>query len=109
MKIKGFEKVFYINEFELKKAKNRHSICKFKASIQDGEIDRYLNLVGKQVTIQLESDIPIFVGIIQEIDVEKTYSSISLNVSLISLSSLNDNVKKSRVFKDPKKRIKDIL
>lgn len=109
MKIKGFEKVFYINEFELKKAKNRHSICKFKASIQDGEIDRYLNLVGKQVTIQLENDIPIFVGIIQEIDVEKTYSSISLNVSLISLSSLIDNVKKSRVFQDPKKKINDIL
>lgn len=109
MKIKGFDDVYYIGEFELKKERAKHSVCHFTASVKDETADKYLAMAGKTVTIRLDNDKPIFSGIIQEISIERTYVSTFLDVSLISLSSLIDQEDKIRIFQDPDKKYADIL
>ena len=109
MKIKGFDDVFYIAEFELKKERAKHSICHFTASVKDETADKYLAMVGKITTVMLNNNTPIFCGIIKEISIEKTYASTFLDVSLISLSSLIDQEDKIRIFQDPDKKYADML
>lgn len=109
MKIKEFDDVFYIAEFELKKERAKHSVCHFKASVKDEIADKYLSMIGKTISVMLDNNMPIFSGIIQEISIERTYTSTFLDISLISLSSLIDEEEKIRIFQNPDKKYGDIL
>lgn len=99
MKIKGFDDVYYIGEFELKKERAKHSVCHFTASVREETADKYLAMAGRTITVTLDNNMPIFSGIIQEISIERTYAATFLDVSLISLSSLIDQEDKIRIFR----------
>ena len=62
MKIKEFDDVFYIAEFELKKERAKHSVCHFKASVKDEIADKYLSMIGKTISVMLDNNMPIFSG-----------------------------------------------
>lgn len=109
MKIKGFDDVFYIDEFELHKQRDGHSCCHFSAAISEDTADKYATMAGTAALVQLDDGMPVFNGIIQEISIEKTYSVTSLDVTLTSLSVLLDQDEKNRIFQDPQKKFCDLL
>ena len=109
MKIKGFDDVYYIDEFELRKERGSHSYCHFSASVAENLANKYVTMAGTVVLVQLDNGMVVFNGIVQEISVKKTYSSTTLDVSLASLSVRLDQEKKNRIFQDPQKRFGDLL
>lgn len=112
MYIEGIDNIFYIKEFELIKRCGEHSRCYFKASIPEKDENKYMNKIDKPVIIHDGEDkngTVVFYGLIQEINVEKTYSSTALEVFLTSASIKIDREPQSRIFQDLKKTYGKIL
>ena len=108
MQVKGFERVLYFSSIKLVQERNEHSYCSFTAAINEEPIN-YLSKVGHLVSVTLDDERPVFYGLVDRVEVEKTYGSTFLNVALISCTQRLDTEEKTRIFQNPHKRLGEVL
>ena len=109
MQIKNFAKIEYLTKFELTKHEGEHSRLNFAASITDGAADKFLAFTGKNISVTTEDNAPIFFGRVESVEVENSFGASRVFASCVSLSILEDEEIKTRIFHNPDKKFSDVL
>ncbi len=109
MQIKNFAAIEYVTEFELTKHAGEHSRLNFVASISDGAADKFLAFTGKNISVTTEDNAPIFFGRVESVEVENCVGAARVFAACVSLSILEDEEIKTRIFHNPDKKFSDVL
>lgn len=111
MKITGFDKVIEMYDLKINIAMNEHSTCRFSAIIDEVDIAKYIEMAKseKSVEISTESGLLLMKGIVQNIQIKKTYINTVIFVSIISNSITAERTFNKRIFQDTRKKVKDII
>ncbi|MCR5833906.1 MAG: phage baseplate assembly protein V [Selenomonadaceae bacterium] len=112
MRISGFENIFYLTKFNIKKSCGEHSICTFSCSVSECDETRLLKQTGQEIQIVWEDgekEKCIFCGKIEEIQVSKLLHSTTVDVRAVSLSVAEDEKPYTRIWQNPDKKMGDIL
>ncbi len=112
MRISGFDKIFYLTQFRIKKSCGGHGACTFAGSFGEEDEARFLGQAGQEIQVfwkEEKKEICIFSGKVEEIQVSKQLHSAAIEVRAISLSAMEDEKPFTRIWQNPEKKIGDIL
>ena len=109
MEIKNFPQVQYIKNLELIKKEGSHSWLRFSASILDSQEKAFLDCTGSVISLLLDKKVPIFVGRIEDVAIERSFSTVQVQVTAVSLSITADEKAYKRIFHNPQKKLADAL
>ncbi len=112
MVIEGFEKIFYLREFFIRKNCNEHAVCEFKAEIGLEDWQKYFERAEKPLKVACEIEGKtqiIFSGKVDEVKLTKTLHSAAVEVRAISLSVFEDETRHVRIWQNPAKSFGDII
>ena len=112
MRVSGFEKILYFTEFNLEKKCNSHSKCHFCCAIAMEAENSFLDRAWKEVQIFWDEEgksICIFSGRIENVRVNKSLHSSSIEVLAKSLSINEDESIYTRIWQNPSKKFGDVL
>ena len=112
MRISGFESMFHITQFTMKKSCGEHGTCIFCGYVCNEEDYRLLQQLEQEVKIiwnEGDKERCIFCGKIQEIKVSKLLHSTTVEVHAASLSVIEDEEPHTRIWQNPDKKIDDII
>ena len=86
MEIKNFPQVQYIKNLELIKKEGSHSWLRFSASILDSQEKACLDCTGSVISLLLDAKNSVFVGRVEDVAVERSFSAVQIHVTAVSLS-----------------------
>lgn len=112
MRIIGFEHIFHITQFEVKKSSGNHGRCTFCGAIHSKDIDSILGRIGQDIQViweEGEQDICVFCGRVDNIQVSNLLHSSSIEVQAISFSVAEDEETKVRIWQNPEKKFEEIF
>ena len=116
MEIRGLEELKVIQSFTLRKERNQHSVCEITGIASETDHSFINSKIGKKMSVVLnKSDddylntMVIFHGLIQSVEVEKTFSCTRVTITALSYSILIDQSPRTRIFQNPGKCVADIL
>ena len=112
MRISGFENIFYLNKFNIKKSCREHGVCTFSGSVDESDEDRLLGQAGQVIEVIYENDEKekcIFYGKVEDVQISKMLHSTAVDVRAVSLSAVEDEELYTRIWQNPEKKIGDIL
>ena len=112
MWIKGFETIFGLTQFTVKKNINEHSVCTFCASVDAADERRFLSSAGRSIEVvwdEGEKNACVFCGRVAEVHLRKTLHSAVLEVRAESLSAAEDEDIHTRIWQDPHKKLGTVL
>lgn len=112
MRIGGFDDIFCLTEFTVKKSSNEHSVCTFCGSVDDKAENAFLGRIGQDIQViweEGEQDICVFCGRVDSIQVSNLLHSSSIEVQATSFSVAEDEETKVRIWQNPAKKFEDIL
>lgn len=109
MQIKNFAQIEFLAEFELTKRVGEHSRLIFSAAVSENVAENAFAYVGKNISVATDDGIPIFFGRVETLELENSFGASRLKVSCVSLSILDDETPKSRIFHNPVQKISDVL
>lgn len=112
MRISGFEKIFYLTEFTLKKTCGEHGSCIFCGSVSEEDEADFLKKAGQVIQVfrrEGEKEICIFSGKVDEVQISKVFNSPTVEVRATSLSASEDENSHVRIWQNPAKKFGDFL
>lgn len=109
MEIRNFPQVQYIKELELTKKEGSHSWLRFSASILDSQEKACLDCTGSVISLLLDAKNSVFVGRVEDVAVERSFSAVQIHVTAVSLSITADEKECTRIFHNPQKKLSDVL
>ena len=112
MRISGFENIFYLTDFTVKKTCGEHSICTFCGSVSDKDKVDLLKRAGQEIQVLWNDDKKeqcIFSGKVEEVQISNLLHSSTVKVYATSLSALEDENFHLRIWQNPEKKFGDIF
>ena len=112
MRIGGFEDIFYLTEFTVKKSSNEHSVCMFCGSVDSEAESTFFGRIGQDIQViweEREQDVCVFCGRVDNIQVSNLLHSSYIEVQATSFSAVEDEETKVRIWQNPAKKFEDIL
>ncbi len=112
MKVSGFEDLS-IEEFQFSAGINQHSICQFKATIEQKDTSQYISMARerKKVNVMDENNSILMSGIVYEVNAffAEMYNEIQVTVISSSIYAEERFPEKRRIFQDTTKTPKKML
>ena len=109
MEIKNFPQVQYIKNLELIKKEGSHSWLRFSASILDSQEKACLDCTGSVISLLLDKKVPIFVGRIEDVAIERSFSKVQVQVTAVYLSITADEKAYTRLLHSPQQKLAVVL
>lgn len=109
MTVYGLEKEGRIQDIEIEKHVNQHSVCRVSLLLnEERQLFGLQDLIGREMVV--EDDVRIFMrGTVESVSGRTAYSKTTALVTLISFSSQSDKESCSRIFQDTEKTYGDVF
>ncbi|MBQ7609322.1 MAG: hypothetical protein IJU76_15345 [Desulfovibrionaceae bacterium] len=99
----------WFRQFLLRKECNQHSLCHFRMTVQESDLERCVEKIGTTLCVTLDDGRPIFYGRIQEITQEQTFACSYIEVKALADTVSIDEQPHTRIFQNPEKTFGDVL